>query len=411
MSMTLRSRLSNALVLLTSPRYHWIVTPLVVFVTTRGFIYLAGYIGRLAFMGLLGSVPWQSHPNNIPLDIWDRWDSSYHRAIARDGYVYNGPEEVSNVPFFPMYALLMRIVNLIVPDLTLAGMLVSNICFLGALIFLYQLTRLETDSHLTSQRSLFYIALFPTAFIFMAVYTESVFLLFSVACFYFARKRLWLWSGVMGALATATRFAGIFLYAAVLLDWLYAQDWTLRTFFSRDAWKKKRILQMDWLGFLAVNLIPLGLLGYMLFLEMRFGDALAFQKALGWWGQQQINNPISTIWHEISALLRSNPMTGQGVMWREAFEAIAALLALIISPFVWRKFGISFAAYTILAVLVPAGTGSTRSLLRYVNVLFPLFMMLGFWGRNATFDKFITIGFTILLGIFAAVFVNWGFVT
>jgi len=38
-------------------------------------------------------------------------------------------------------------------------------------------------------------------------------------------------------------------------------------------------------------------------------------------------------------------------------------------------------------------------------------MMLGFWGRNATFDKFITIGFTILLGIFAAVFVNWGFVT
>jgi hypothetical protein len=98
-------------------------------------------------------------------------------------------------------------------------------------------------------------------------------------------------------------------------------------------------------------------------------------------------------------------------MWREAFEAGAALLALIISPFVWRKFGISFAVYTILAVLVPAGTGSTRSLLRYVNVLFPLFMMLGFWGRNATFDKLTTIGFTILLGIFAAIFVNWGFVT
>jgi Gpi18-like mannosyltransferase len=111
-------------------------------------------------------------------------------------------------------------------------MIVSNICFFGALIFLYQLAKLESDNHRTSERSLYYIALFPTAFIFMAVYTESVFLLFSVGCFYFARKRLWLWSGVLGALATATRFAGIFLYVAILLDWLYAQGWTLRTFFQ-----------------------------------------------------------------------------------------------------------------------------------------------------------------------------------
>jgi hypothetical protein len=59
MSMTFRGRLYASLDLLTSPKYYWIITPLVVFVTTRGFIYLAGYIGRLAFMGLIGSVPWQ----------------------------------------------------------------------------------------------------------------------------------------------------------------------------------------------------------------------------------------------------------------------------------------------------------------------------------------------------------------
>ncbi|MEO0597264.1 MAG: hypothetical protein AAF126_14235, partial [Chloroflexota bacterium] len=99
---------------------------------------------------------------------------------------------------------------------------------LGALIFLYRLTAFEFDDE-TAGRTVFYIAAFPTAFFFSAVYTESTFLLFSVGAFYFARKGEWGWASVMGMLCAGSRIVGVIRFGVIGLEWLRLHGWTFST--------------------------------------------------------------------------------------------------------------------------------------------------------------------------------------
>ena len=51
----------------------------------------------------------------------------------------------------------------------------------------------------------------PMAFFFSAVYSESLYLALSVGLFLCARNGRWMWVGVLGALAGATRSTGLVL--------------------------------------------------------------------------------------------------------------------------------------------------------------------------------------------------------
>ena len=91
-------------------------------------------------------------------------------------------------------------------------------------------------------------------------------------------------------------------------------------------------------------------------------------------------------------------------------DVISGLSALIVVPFIWRRFGFNYALFTILCVLLPFLSGNTQSLFRYVLVVFPMFFMLAHWGRNDYVDKAIVVTSCVLLGLFFTVFANWGWV-
>ena len=153
------------------------------------------------------------------------------------------------------------------------AMLVSNLCLLGALLFLYKLTVFEFGDTGTARRAVFYIACFPTAFYFSTMYTESAFLLFSVATMYFARRHLWVWAGVMGMLTSATRIVGVAMAGIVLLEWLRVHGWTISTCYRKAAWVGLwQGLRQDRASLLPIALIPLGILSYMVFLKVQFND-------------------------------------------------------------------------------------------------------------------------------------------
>jgi hypothetical protein len=86
---------------------------------------------------------------------------------------------------------------------------------------------------------------------------------------------------------------------------------------------------------------------------------------------------------------------------------LGAILGISIA--VWRRLGAGYALYTLLAVLIPATSGS-QSILRYALVCFPVFMVLGIWGKHALFDRTYTIISAVLLGVFVVASVNWIFV-
>src|SRR4029453_15684684 len=65
------------------------------------------------------------------------------------------------------------------------------------------------------------VALFPTAYAFSAVYTESLFLALSAGALYAGRLGRWRWAGVLAALASATRSTGVLLVVPLALLYLY----------------------------------------------------------------------------------------------------------------------------------------------------------------------------------------------
>ena len=62
----------------------------------------------------------------------------------------------------------------------MAALLVSNLAFLGALLALFALTA-DAFGERIARRAIVVTALFPTAFFFLAPYTESLFLFLSMS--------------------------------------------------------------------------------------------------------------------------------------------------------------------------------------------------------------------------------------
>lgn len=401
-----RKRVSRAVTAVNQPQYHWITRPLFAFLITRFIVFISAYLAEIAIPGVTGDGLYHVDASNVFLDVWARWDSGFYLRIVTDGY-YFMPGTQSSVAFFPVYPLIVSFLTPVAGSPLAAGVLVSNLCFLGALMFLYRLTELEFDAGAAS-RAVFYIAAFPTAFFFTAVYTESTFLLFVIGTMYFARKRLWVWAMVFGIIASASRIVGVIMFGVVGLEWLRSHGWTLFTLYKREAWSNLVTgIRRDWFHLLIICLIPLGLLSYMVFLKVQFNDPVAFSTTQSAWGREMLG-PLAIVWRDLAGLLGGNFLTGD--IWYHVLIDLSAFFAVLaISIVVWRRLGESYALYSLISIIIPAWSG-TGSLSRYALVIFPMFMLLGAWGRFQWLDRLLLISFSVLLGMLTTVFVNWVFV-
>lgn len=388
------------------PSYQWISRPLVAFLVTRFIILFAAYIAEIALPGMTGDGLYHVDPSNVFLDVWARWDSGFYLRIAEQGYYFTVGQQ-SSVAFFPLYPLFVNLLTPIAGSTLAAGVVVSNLCLFGALIFLYKLTELEFDSE-TAGRAVFYIAAFPTAFFFTAVYTESTFLLFSVGTMYFARKRLWAWAALMGILVASSRIVGFVMVGVVGLEWLKSHGWTLSTMYKREAWSNLfRGLRTDYLNLGIICLIPLGMFSYMLFLYARFGDPIAFNTTQSAWGRKLIG-PIAIIYQDIAGLIGGNILKGE-IFYHVLLDLTAFFAVIFIAIAIWKRLGESYALYSLISVIIPISSGS-QSMTRYVLIIFPMFMMLAWWGRREWLDRILIVCFGVFLGIFTSIFVNWIFI-
>ncbi len=390
---------------LNQPEYFWLTRPLLAFLITRFIVFVGAYLAEIAIPGVSGEGFYRVNPNNVWLDVWARWDSAFYLRIVEDGYWFV-PGQQSSVAFFPLYPLLMSFIAPITGTL-MAGVLVSNAFLLGALIFLYKLTELEFDAG-SAGRAVFYIAAFPTSFFFTAVYTESTFLFFTVSTMFFARKRMWAWAALFGLLCASSRIVGVVIWGVVGLEWLRSHGWNLETIHKRESWENLlKALRTDWLNLAIICMIPLGLLSYMMFLNHEFGDPVAFSTTQSAWGREMLG-PWTIIWRDVRGLLGGDFLRGE-IWWHVILDLSAYFAVLGIAVAAWRKLGTSYALYCVISIVIPSMSG-TASLSRYTLVIFPVFMMLGYWGRRQWMDRTLVISFSVMLGILTAMFVNWVFV-
>ncbi len=387
-----------------APRRAWWLDVALIFLVNRLCLWLIAFIAQVALPVQTGAGFYHAAPGNLWLDGWARWDSGFYLEIASGGYRLTFGEP-SSVAFFPLYPIFVNLVSRITNNALIAGILVSHAALLGALLVLYKLTLLEFG-HSTARRAVYYILIFPTAFFFSAVYTESLYLLLTVGCAYCARRRWWAWAGVLGCLASATRIVGISLVALVALEWLRDNGFRFRTAHRLEAWRNlwsgfsRRGYQLVWL--LA---IPLGLVSQMVFLGRAFGDPIAFWTTQATFGRTGFN-PLVALIRDLEPVFRYS--SGR-LPWNVPIDLAALVLVLASSVWIGSKLGSSYAVYALIGVFVPLA-GGTGSLARYVVVLFPVFMVLAHAGRKPMIDGAIRTIWPIGLGLLTALFVCWVFV-
>jgi hypothetical protein len=180
------------------------------------------------------------------IDLHNRWDSFWYLNIATNGYQLWGENNQSNVVFFPLYPMLLAALKPFCGgNPVLAGWMVSSFFLVLSAV---TLTRLTKEFHPDISDPLLpttFMLVYPTAFYLNAVYSESLFLFFSLAAVLctlrknFAMGALWVALASFSFTSKFKRLLGvvstqisIFLICAIMLIWFIP---SLRFFFTVGA--------------------------------------------------------------------------------------------------------------------------------------------------------------------------------
>ena len=314
-------------------------------------------------------------------------DVNWYVGIARRGYD-PGPFNADvphNWAFFPLFPLLLHLASYVTGGFALTGMALSHIFFLLALFLLHRVSLLFGLTGDDADRSLFYLAVFPTSYFFSIPLPESLFLMLTVGSFYFAKSERWWLAGLCGAFASATRTTGVLLLLALAV--LYWEMY--RPLRNVHALRKDG---------LALLLIPTGLVSFMIYLHAITGNAFAFKDAMAAWGRRAglFLSPLYDYLRQPGEI---------ALHWDfKLLNFLAVSIALACGVVLLKRRQFALAAYTLLAVLVALSSGLLQSQARYAMVIFPVYMVLATLGRRAKFDQMIRAVFLVFLALMTAMF-------
>lgn len=344
--------------------------------------------------------PWQDQRftvlRNTPHAFWDafaRYDAGWYHGIASQGYVY-GEGGRNNLAFFPLYPTLMGAGGTLLgsrqEDFYFAGIVISWLAFAGAMVMLYQLALLDLEDP-AAERAVLYAAIFPFAYFFGMVYSESLFLLGLVSAAYAMRTKRWVWAAVAGAAMTATRVTGVMALPG--LAWL---AWRAAGADRRE--QAKAALS------LAGCAAGIGL--YCLYNYAISGNPFAWYDAITYWNYEPGGNPVAMPLAALGALVARPVIYLNEIMAPyDALNTLAAMGALSLVPLVLKRFGVGYALIVLGGLLLPLSSGELEGLGRYTSVQFPIALALASLAGEMRHGMLL-VGSAILYAICLALFVT-----
>lgn len=330
------------------------------------------------------------------------WDSEYYLAIATGGYDDPGIGVVVNedgvgisksYAFFPFYPMVMSVLRVPfewigftpIAASTAAGVIISLLGTLVGMIALYDMVRKELGDE-GAMRTAFMMLIFPTSLFFATVYTEGLFVALAFSSLALMRRNHLIAAAVLAALATGTRAVGGSLVVPLVLTWL----WNFR---QAEAADRKSL-------FISLPFLSLPLVAYGIW-RMAYGAQFEFIEA-EWFGNGllEIAHTLEG-WRQILVRAGEYPETATIVIMGLSSIALAILSCLVNL----RKYP-QLALFGLAALIIPltGGWTGTQSAIRYVLVVPTLWIMLGQWGRNSTFDRAWTLLSILLLAMQAFLF-------
>ena len=325
-------------------------------------------------------------------DTFARYDSGFYAGIAWDGYAPLAGGR-SNIAFFPVYPMLMRLIGRLFgrqhATYYLSGIAISWTCFILAMVALYYLARLDLPRR-QAQRAVLLTAIFPFSFFFGVVYSESTFLLFAILSIYCFRTQRWITGGLCGAVATATRVPGILMVPA--LAWI--------------AWRTAGPARRDqFMAVAGLTLAASGFMAYSVYIHQLTGNAFEWAATLQRWGYHPGGNPWMAPVRLFGQLLThpylyltTDPMAPYDVLY-----GVTGVLFVAAVPFVWSRLGFAYGLFMLLNLWLPFSSGVFEGMGRYCSLLFPCFIWLA-TVRSRWLSTALVVGFAMFYTLGLALF-------
>lgn len=391
------------------------------FLLSRGIVWAAGLLA-IAIWGVNHLHEVGFDPNgltrpfgalgNLLVAPAARYDTWWFLSIADGGYAH--PEQAA---FFPLYPALVHGLGAVVGSPLIAAIALSCVAFVAALAVVHRIVALEAGPD-AARWAVWALALFPGALWFSAAYSESLFLLVSAGAVLAARQRRWVVAGLLGALATATRSAGIVLLVPLGLLWL-------------DAARSAPLTPRRLASAAGLALVPVGLLAFCAVLPAYGLSSHAPFAAQDTW-HRALAGPWTGVWdgavaawdgarqllHGARTPVYFAPAGGDPFQVGRHNIMLFVFLVMAVPAVVGalRRLPLAYGAYALAAVLVPlsfpVGPQPLMSLPRFEAVLFPLFAWLGIVLARAPAwrGRLVLAVFAAGLAAFSALFSTWHWV-
>lgn len=339
--------------------------------------------------------------------VWGNFDGYHYLEIAQRGY------QTFEHAFFPLYPLLINILQrfLNVPYL-IAGQLISNLAFLIASLFIFRLAFLDNKKSLVSM-ILLTVFIFPTSFFYQAIYNDSLFLLLAVLTIYFARSQKWVLASIFGSLSTLARLNGLVFFIYILFEYI-----TSKIKNEKQTWDFKQLKE----GFISeLNLkeviksriffiffIPFTFLGYLTYIQSRFGNWQLLFQNLSIWNQEKIVFPLQVFFRYIKIFLIHTPTAL--TYWVAVIEFLFVFFYILILIYSFKRIRLSYWIFVVISLIIPTLTGSFAGMPRYGLHLYPIFLSLAmFLDRKSCLVKLIFLTVSIALFFITLAFFTRGY--
>jgi hypothetical protein len=341
---------------------------------------------------------------SLIFNTFAQWDSGWFIRIADHGY-----DVKQSSAFFPLYPLVVRAVAEVIRSTVIAGVIVSLAAAGVAAIAIFRIAK-RFVSEAVAGDSVLFLALFPLAFVFTAVYSDALFLALAAWSFLAALRRQVFLASLLGGLAVLTRPMGLALLPPLLVL----------------LWPRGRTPRST-LQPVALALLPAALGAYALYLHFHFHDAAAFYHSQNvfWLRETPRLGPLQGAWDALRAaeqgaaeLVRHLPgdagyPTGfEDAQQRSAWNVLQVLLLLSAAALTWvawKRLGPAFGLYSIAVIAIiltsPAAVVPLVSAPRFLIADFPLFIALAVLAETRPRLRLaVIIGFAAIGGIVAVAF-------
>lgn len=297
------------------------------------------------------------------LDVLMSWDGLWYMRILRDGYPTEVPPGVTyhvdeaRAAFFPLFPLLGRLADRLLPGGDSAAVLVLNHLLGLVAVVLIGVVATRVYGERVGRTSVTLAALFPGSFVLSFAYGEALMIVLAAATLLCLIDREWVAAGVFAALATATRPNGLALVVAAVAAAVLA----LRRDRDRSA-------------LAAVVLAPVGFVVFQIWLGARTGEPGVWFRVQREAWDEGASFGWTAIRNTAEAIV--DPLTSP----TDTITALTVVATVILVVLAWRArlpWVLTLYSWAIIAMMLLPATVTARP--RFLYTAFPLLIGAAAW--------------------------------